>query len=293
MTGHPFAEANTVRQQVGHNFDHVAERYDNTEKVFSEPIAARLLREAGIGPGDRVLDVGCGTGAVLLPAAALVQPRGQVTGVDLSAQMLTGARARAHDAGLHNIQLAVGDAEDPPDPPCPDGSFDKVTSSLMFYLLPHPEQAARRWLRLLRPGGMLAFSWQVSEDPEWAPALIAADSYVPDGAPKFTQMLRHWPFMSVRETEDMLVSCGYVEVTTAIDHVPSRYPSPAAWWQSGWERARRISWQHIPESLRPAARDEVVSLLDPLRDPADGSVTRTPRYGWTIARKPAGAGSGA
>jgi ubiquinone/menaquinone biosynthesis C-methylase UbiE len=286
MTGHPGTDARAVKEQAARNFDVVAEGYDGIDDIFSSPVAARLIRVAGIGPGDRVLDVGCGTGAALLPAAAAVAPGGQVTGVDLSQQMLDRAAARARGAGLGSLQLVVGDAEDPPDPPCADGSYDAVISSLVYYLLPRPEQAARRWLRLLRPGGTVAFSWHIEEDPAWAPALAAADSYVPDGFPKFCEMLRHWPFTSVQETEDMLADCGYTGISTVTEDLPMRHSSPAGWWESGWVRARRISWQHIPESQRPAARAEVLNLLDPLRDPADGTVTRTPRYGWTIARRP-------
>jgi hypothetical protein len=134
---------------------------------------------------------------------------------------------------------------------------------------------------------MLTVSWQVSEDPDWADALAAADAHVPDGFPKFTQMLRHWPLTSVRELEAMLSGLGYEDVITVTGTVPMRYPSPAAWWESGWTRARRISWQHIPEGQRPAARSEVLGLLEGLRDPADGSITRASRYGWTTARRAA------
>ena len=83
----------------------------------------------------------------------------------------------------------------------------------------------------------------------------------------------------------MLTHCGYIGVTTVTGDLPMRYPSPAAWWDSGWTRARRISWQHIPTAARPAAQAEVLGLLEKLRAP-DGSITRTPRYGWTISHRP-------
>jgi len=270
MNDHSLASTAAVKRGVARNFDQVAGQYDGTEEIFAGPVAARLIQQAGVGPGDRVLDVGCGTGTALLHAAAAALPGGQVIGIDLSHGMLAVALAR------------TGDAEDPPDPPCAPASFDKVIASLLVYLLPRPQQAARRWLPLLRPGGRLAFSWQVAEDPRWEPALTAADSYVPPGHPKFTDMLRHWPLTSVPETEDMLAHCGYTGIATATGDLPMRYPSPAAWWDSGWSRARRISWQHIPSRSRPAARTEVLDLLDALRAP-DGSITRTPRYGWTTA----------
>jgi ubiquinone/menaquinone biosynthesis C-methylase UbiE len=272
-----------VKPEIASNFEQVAGSYDTTEAIFSGPIADRLIEVARIGPGDRVLDVGCGTGAALLRAAVATLPGGSVTGVDLSDRMLDVARARAALAGLDTVTLLSGDAEDPP---CADGSFDAIISSLLFYLLPHPEQAVRRWLRLLRPGGMIAFSWNAAEDPDWVPVLAAADSHVPPGFPRFVEMLRHWPLGSVPELEEMLAGRGYTDISTVIDGVPSRYQSPAAWWDTGWTRARRISWQHIPEDRLPAARAEVIDLLDRLRDPVDGSVTRTASFGWTTARRP-------
>lgn len=274
-----------MKPEIASNFERVAGQYDSTEAVFSGPIADRLIRAATIVPGDRVLDLGCGTGSALLGAAAATLPGGHATGVDLSSRMLNVARARAGAAGLTNVTLLPGDAEDPP---CADGSADKVISSLVFYLLPHPEQAARRWLSLLRPGGTMAVSWNVGEDPSWSPVLAAADRHVPPGLPRFVQMLRHWPLGSVDELETMLAGCGYTDIVTVTEEIESRYASPAAWWDSGWTRARRISWQHIPQSELPAARAEVIGLLDGLRDPADGSVTRRARFGWTTARRPAG-----
>lgn len=274
--------------QVTSNFEHVARRYDTDEEIFSLPIAARLVEVAGIGPGDRVLDLGCGTGTALLRAASAVLPGGHVTGIDLSQRMLDIAASRVRDAGLANVTLSAGDAENPPDPPCADGGFDKVIASMVFFLLSDPERASRRWLDLLRPGGLVAFSWNVSEDPAWAPAFAAADSYVPARFPAFVQMIRHWPLTGVAELERMLSGCGFADVRTVTGDVQMRYPSPAMWWDSSWSRAPRLSWQHIPADRVPAARAEVLAMLDGLRDQADGSITRTARFGWTVGVAPGG-----
>lgn len=274
-----------MRPDIAENFERVAGTYDSTESIMSGPIADRLIQVAGLAPGQRVLDLGCGTGAALLRAAAAVIPGGHVTGLDLSRRMLDTAGARVGAAGLTNVTLATGDAEDPP---LPDDEFDKLISSLVFYLLPDPRRAVSRWLRMLRPGGAIAFSWNVGEDPAWVPVLAAPDKYVPEGSPRFTEMLRHWPLGSVTELEEMLAGHGYVDISTVTAGVPTRFPDPASWWDAGWTRARRIAWQHIPADQLAAARAEVLALLEELRDPADGSVTRTAEFGWTMARRPPG-----
>lgn len=272
----------TGRPGIARDFDRVAGVYDTTDAIFSGPIAERLVEAAGIRPGDRVLDIGCGTGAGLLRAATASLPGGRAAGMDLSVPMLAGARAKARDAGLPGVALWAGAAENPP---CADARFDAVIASLVFYLLPRPGETAARWLRVLRPGGTAAISWNVREDPAWEPVYAAADRRVPDGVPTFTQMLRHWPLTSVGELEQMLAERGYTDISTVTGIVPVRYPAPELWWDSGWTRARRIAWQHIPAAERPAVRADCLRLLEELRDPADGSVTRNPLFGWTTARR--------
>ena len=74
MTDQSAASTASVKRQVARNFDQVAAHYDDTEEIFASPVAARLIQQAGIAPGDQVLDLGCGTGAALLPAAATALP---------------------------------------------------------------------------------------------------------------------------------------------------------------------------------------------------------------------------
>src|ERR1700690_1671291 len=74
-------------------------------------VAGLLEREAAPRPGERVLDIGFGTGATTIPFARAVLPGGDVTGVDISEPMLEQAKKNVADAGLANVSLVLADAQ--------------------------------------------------------------------------------------------------------------------------------------------------------------------------------------
>jgi SAM-dependent methyltransferase len=281
MTGTTSAEDAAGGVLAG--FDAAAAGYDTHGVAFFSVIAAHLVQHAGLCPGDRVLDAGCGAGAALIPASRAAGPTGQVTGVDLSAAMLERAAATCTALRLGNVTLARADATDLP---YADGSVDVVTASMMIFLLPDPARALRAWLRVLRPGGTLAFSWNIAEDPCWAPVIAAVDAYVP-GEGGFDAVLHHPPFTSDLAVQAMLVDAGYTSVATAAGTTETRYTGPRQWWAASWSQAPRIAWQHIPHDRRAAARAAAFGVLDTLRDPADGSLIRRSAVGYTTARKTA------
>src|SRR5216683_618380 len=269
-----------LKEQVTATFSHTAPSYDAGGVAFFRPIAARLVQLATLLPGERVLDVGCGAGACLVQAAEMVGPGGHVTGIVLSEQMLERAAAEAARRGIYNTLLRQADAEDPP---FPGASFDAVLASNVMFLLPHPDQAARRYLEILRPGGRFCFNWSVAGEPRWRPVLAAVDAYAPDTT-GFEDFLRRPPFSSVPEVEAMLAECGFSAVTTTTWTLETRYESPGQWWDSYWSAATRLLWQHIPVTDRPAARDAAFARLDPLREP-DGTLIRRVTFGYTIGRR--------
>jgi SAM-dependent methyltransferase len=112
-------------------------------------VGERLVERVGVGPGTRVLDVACGTGNAAIPAA---RTGAQVTGVDLTPEMLDVARSRARDAGV-DIEWLEADAEDLP---FEDRSFDVVLSTFGCMFAPRHEAVAEELVRVLRPGGRLA-----------------------------------------------------------------------------------------------------------------------------------------
>ncbi|MHB9859891.1 class I SAM-dependent methyltransferase [Streptomyces sp. YIM S03343] len=114
----------------------------------------RLAALSGAEPGDRVLDVGCGTGYLTRYMAAQVGPDGAVTGVDPSPPVLDYARRRKQRPGSAPCSYRQGIAEALD---LPDASFDTVVTSLMLHHLPEELRPAalREMHRVLRPGGRL------------------------------------------------------------------------------------------------------------------------------------------
>jgi SAM-dependent methyltransferase len=113
----------------------------------------RLLVDAGIGPGMRVLDVGCGVGDVSLLVASLVRPEGAVLGVDSNPLALGHARERVSAMGLTNVDFVEGDIRDL----AFDEPFDAAVGRLVLMYLADPAATLRRIAALLRPGGIIAF----------------------------------------------------------------------------------------------------------------------------------------
>ena len=113
-------------------------------------VADHVVRSAGIRAGERVLDVACGTGNTALMARA----RGaDVTGLDLTPELLDVAKRRAEADGLEGIDWKAGDAEAMP---FPDGAFDVVVSSCGLMFAPDQQKVADEVARVTRPGGRIA-----------------------------------------------------------------------------------------------------------------------------------------
>lgn len=115
------------------------------------PATRMILAEAGIRPGMRVLDIGCGAGDATFVAAELVGPDGSVLGVDRSPDALARARLRAEQHGLTQVQFIEGDIHDP----APGGPFDAIVERGALWLVPDPAVVLRQQATVLRPGGLV------------------------------------------------------------------------------------------------------------------------------------------
>ena len=147
-------------------------------EAVTTPPAARLVNFASVQPGQRLLDVGCGTGVVAITAAR----RGaRVSAIDLTPELLDRARENAATAGVH-VEWHEGDAEKLP---FEDGEFDVVLSQFAHIFAPRPEVVMAEMLRVLKPGGTLAFSTWPPEDLVGR-TMAVASRYSPPPPPGIT-----------------------------------------------------------------------------------------------------------
>jgi len=130
------------------------------------PITERLFREAGIGPGQRVLDLGSGLGDVSMLVARLVGPSGEVVGIERDASSIERAQARVAAAGFRNVSFTQTDVSQI----VSDKPFDAAVGRFILMFLPDPVSVLRSVAGLVRPGGVLAF-----QEPSWIPMLALGD----------------------------------------------------------------------------------------------------------------------
>ena len=113
-----------------------------------------LLRDAGISPGMKVMDVGCGNGEVTFLVADLVGSSGMVLGIDRDEKAIAAAQARAKDVNYSNVAFAQHDLSDPISDV---EGLDAVVGRRVLMYLTDPAPVIRRISHLLRPGGLCVF----------------------------------------------------------------------------------------------------------------------------------------
>ena len=118
-----------------------------------EPITRRLFLEAGIVPGMRILDIGCGAGDVSLLAARIMGSLGEVVGVDANPAVLDIARARAKSRRIPNVQFVESTVESFYD----EKAFDAIVGRLVLIHQTAPEKTLSHVISLLRHSGIVAF----------------------------------------------------------------------------------------------------------------------------------------
>ncbi|HUZ99119.1 MAG TPA: methyltransferase domain-containing protein [Gaiellaceae bacterium] len=246
----------SVRSDVASFWDELSDVYDPEGVEFFRPIARRLVELAEIRVGSRVLDVGCGRGAVVAAAADVVGPGGHVLGIDISERMVEQTKALAQERGLVQADAVVADGEAPP---VSAGSLDAVLSSMAIFLVPDAAAALRGYALALCPGGRLAFSTFGTGDV-WERIEKAVRSFVPDLQRRDHE---HAWFATPVGIRALVEGNGFRSVEIHDESQPVAFASAEAWYEWTFSTPFRRLWRAVPESDAVAARAAAVAKLPP------------------------------
>lgn len=215
----------------------------------------RVLDAAGLGAGDDVLDVGCGTGIVARAAARRLDRTGSVTGIDINDGMLAVAQ-RAPEP----VVWRQGPAEELP---FPDASFDRVVSQFAFMFFADQSAALEEMVRVMRPGGTITIAtWAaIDESPGYAAMIkLLARLFGSDVAAALEA-----PFTLGTEGELMRVlRDGLPGASISRHEGVARFASIKAWVHTdirGWTLADMIDDSQYADLLT-AARTELAAFTD-------------------------------
>lgn len=242
-------------------FDGAAATYDAVGVSFFQPIAAGLVDQLAIQPGEHVLDIGCGRGAALFPMARAATEAGRVVGFDLSPNMVASTAADLGAAGL-DVEVTVGDAQEP----TVTGPFDVIGASLVLFFLPDPLEALRSWLGLLRPGGRVGISTFGDFSPAWHEVDAVFRPYLPPTMADPRTQTAESPFGSDAGVERLFSEAGFESIRTSHLTVEARFDDVDQWYRWTWSQGQRRMWGLVPEGERDAVIAEAAKRLEATRD---------------------------
>ncbi len=274
MTSSPGGPADHSAR-VAQLFDSVAAVYDGTGVDFFAPIARGLLELVPPQPGERWLDLGCGRGAVALPAA---EAGAAVTARDISPAMVADLRATALSRGLP-MDVEVDDAQAPD---LPAESFDVIASSAVLFFLADPAAALRAWLPLLVPGGRLAVTTFGPVSDSWKHVDDVFTAYLPPAMVDARTTGTAGPFASDSGMEQLVREAGFADVRTATWTLPVVFADAEQWHAFSWSTGQRRMWLAVPEPDRAAVRAEAIERVSSYAAD-DGTVTFTQGVRHTLA----------
>lgn len=238
----------------GHSWDGVsvpAEQYErHLVPALFEPWARVIMDVAEVGPGDRVLDVACGTGVVAQAAARLVGADGHVCGIDVNGDMLAVARSVRSDIEWRQADAGRTGLE--------DASCDVVICQQGLQFVPDPLAALREMRRVLAPGGRVVLTtWCATDggDVGYTPVVTALRRHCPEDVAATGFIAAVFGLSDGAEVARLAEEAGFAEVVVERRTGTVRFPSAAAWVEAFLGAAP------VPSvaAMEPATRAAVVA----------------------------------
>jgi SAM-dependent methyltransferase len=270
-------DANAHRQASLDGWEEAAAgwvRRNDLMRSYAAPVSHWMLDALALQPGQRVLELAGGIGETGMLAAELVAPMGSVIISDQAEAMLAGARARAQELGVENVEFKVLNAEwiD-----LPLASFDAVLCRWGYMLMADPAAALGETRRVLAPGGHVALAvWDAIESNPWA--LLPGRELIERGlapAPDPDAAPPPGPFAlgNADVVSELLAEAGFTDVEVQALDLPRRHPAFEDLWETTLDLSRAF---HDAVLSRPADEmDEIKASLAERFKPytaADGSL---------------------
>ena len=269
------------KEWVAGVFDRASDSYDHIGPMIFSYYGKGLVEFANIRKGSRILDVACGRGAVLLPAAEAVGKFGVVIGIDLSKGMLTRLEADLEKRRIRNATIHLMDAEDLR---FQDTSFDHVLCGFSLFFFPNLGVALDGFFRVLKPCGIIAVSTVKSMQSPWGNRLVEIRKAYQDN-------LAQVPAAEIKDLQEEhelteeLIAAGFEDVENHIVPKQFYFRDEYEWWDSQWSIFHRA----FMERLDPYALEEYKSdVLKVVREHKSGEGIPTTIFArYTKAQIPA------
>jgi SAM-dependent methyltransferase len=253
-------EAKVQRWVQRQGWDRAVEHYETFWREQLRPAHDAVLAAARLTPGERVIDIACGTGMVTMPAAAAVGSVGTVLATDISQRMVDDVARRASEHGLVNVAARRRDAEDLGER---DDEFDVALCSLGLMYVPAPEIAVREMARVLRPGGRaVAAVWGERRNCGWAELFPIVDARVSsDVCPMFFALGAPGSLGSIAARVGF-VDIEEIRVSTELVY----HDEDAAIGAAFLGGPVALAHSRFDDAARASAYDEYLASIEPFRD---------------------------
>lgn len=207
-------------------YDEAVTEYEDASSEFWRYLSEHTVQLLDLQPGQRVLDLPCGTGHSVIPAAERVGPSGRVVALDVSARMAALVREKAGALGLANVEVGVADMTLLGSPAAP---FDAVICVLGIFFVPDMPAALRALAGQARPGGRVAVT--VFGESFYEPLRTTFVESVHDVAPAL-EVVEPWSRLRTEtDLRDLFVSAGLdgASISERVDDLP--LASADDWWR--------------------------------------------------------------
>jgi len=242
--------AESRKSHARNQFNTIAADYDLGPGCFAH-FGRRLVAEAAIEPGHRVLDIASGRGAVLFPCSEQLARNGEVIGIDLADEMVRVANEEAARLGI-SARVRVMDAEHLA---FPDATFDRVLCGFGIMFFPDQARALAEFGRVLKPGGRIALStWRVPQTSELESAMteVAMQPLRPPGWITEPDVL-----------SKLLAAAGFTEISVKGDSHSFRYSDIDEYWRQARGTGMRSALDTLTASDAAGLRDALRRRVNP------------------------------